>query len=395
LSVGANTIAMTTGTIGSNSTSVIDFEDFDVTADGLITVANDADGVALTVSPSVGTMTAIDVSDGNITNAISIGGNAIAGSNFDVTGAGAITGVSLDAGSGTIQTTGSVLGNAIDRTTSGALTIGNTTATSVEICNTSANCNTIKLGVGADADAITIGDTNDSFIVDSTAFRVTNLGAVSGITTLETSADWDWSAADSPTITIKADETFTISDAGGAFNFSVDTGPNYTGDAMPTKRITVSPEYPGASLTGDGGSNTGTMTSDSMTSTPFRNYYSWTTSEVSVQTYDIWVRVPLPADFSDMAATPTLSIDTYSSDLTNGTVLVTVYDTNNTADCTSAVFTPIGAINTWESKTQTTCLDTGTYAANGIVTIQIKAQAAASGGITRVSDIYFDYLAKF
>jgi hypothetical protein len=96
-----------------------------------------------------------------------------------------------------------------------------------------------------------------------------------------------------------------------------------------------------------------------------------------------------------MAATPTLSIDTYSSDLTNGTVLVTVYDTNNTDDCISAAFTPTGTINTWESKTQTTCLDTGTYAANGIVTIQIKAQAAASGGITRVSDIYFDYLAKF
>ena len=108
----------------------------------------------------------------------------------------------------------------------------------------------------------------------------------------------------------------------------------------------------------------------------------------------LWVRIPLPSDFAAMAATPTLSLDTYTSDTTNGTVLVTVYDTDNSADCTSAAFTPT-ATTTWQSKTATTCLDTGTYAANGTITIDIKITAAATTGDTRISDIYFDYLSKW
>ena len=147
-------------------------------------------------------------------------------------------------------------------------------------------------------------------------------------------------------------------------------------------------------MTADGASNTGTMTSDNMTSTPFRNFYKWVTTEGTAQDYDIWIRIPLPSDFAAMAATPTLSLDTYTSDTTNGTVLVTVYDTDNSADCTSAAFTPT-ATTTWQSKTATTCLDTGTYAANGTITIDIKITAAATTGDTRISDIYFDYLSKW
>jgi hypothetical protein len=136
------------------------------------------------------------------------------------------------------------------------------------------------------------------------------------------------------------------------------------------------------------------MSSDNMASSPYRNYYKWVNTQGTAQDYDIWVRIPLPADFAAMAATPTLSIDTYTSDTTNGTVLVTVYDTSNSADCTSAAFTPTST-TTWQSKTQTTCLDTGTYVANGIITLDIKVTAAATSGDTRISTIYFDYLAKF
>ncbi len=90
VSVGSNTI--------TGSEAVIDFTDFDVSADGLITIANDADGVGLTISPSGATTTAINVSDGNITNAINIGANKILGTTgtidfnlFDVAATGAIT----------------------------------------------------------------------------------------------------------------------------------------------------------------------------------------------------------------------------------------------------------------------------------------------------------------
>ncbi len=168
----------------------------------------------------------------------------------------------------------------------------------------------------------------------------------------------------------------------------------FNGNARHTRRIALSPEYAGASMTADGASNTGTMTSDNMTSTPFRNFYKWLNTQGTAQDYDIWVRVPLPSDFAAMAATPTLSIDTYTSDTTNGTVLVTVYDTSNSADCSAVAFTPT-ATTTWQSKTSTTCLDTGTYAANGTITIDIKVTGAATTGDTRISDIYFDYLSKW
>lgn len=196
------------------------------------------------------------------------------------------------------------------------------------------------------------------------------------------------------TSTLTSEGTLVVGSGGNTFTFDPSSGPLYALTARPTKRITLSPEYAGATFTADGGSNTGSMTSDNMTSSPYRNYYKWTNTQGTAQDYDIWVRIPLPADFSAMAATPTLSIDTYTSDTTNGTVTATVYDTNNSADCTSASFTPSSS-STWETKTQTTCLDTGTYSANGVMTIAIKITGAATTGDTRISTIYFDYLAKF
>ncbi|KXK07714.1 MAG: hypothetical protein UZ21_OP11001000936 [Microgenomates bacterium OLB22] len=196
------------------------------------------------------------------------------------------------------------------------------------------------------------------------------------------------------TAALTSEATTVIGASGNTFTFNPASGPLYAGTARPTKRITLSPEYAGATFTADGAANTGTMVSDNMTSSPYRNFYKWSNSEVTVQDYDVWIRVPLPSDFAAMAATPTLSLDTYTSNTSTGVVAVTVYDTSGTADCTSASFTP-SLSTTWETKTQTTCLDTGTYAANGVMTIAIKVTAPASGGETRIGDLYFDYLAKF
>ena len=222
----------------------------------------------------------------------------------------------------------------------------------------------------------------------------------------DTAAVIQTSGAGTVTIGPSGGDTFTIDSSGSLFSFSDGTnsvtfdvdgnvGLAYAGTARPTKKIVLTPEYAGGSITADGDSNTGTLTSDNMTSTPFRNYYNWANTQGTTQDYDIWIKVLVPSDFAAMAATPTLSIDTYTSDLTNGTVLVTVYDTANSADCTNASFTPTGAINTWEAKTQTTCLDTGTYTAGGVMTINVHLTGAATTGITRVGNISFDYLAKF
>jgi len=61
----------------SGTTAIINFEDFDVSADGLIVVANDADGAGLTIAPSAATTTAVDLSDTDISNAIDIDANFV------------------------------------------------------------------------------------------------------------------------------------------------------------------------------------------------------------------------------------------------------------------------------------------------------------------------------
>jgi len=66
-----------------------------------------------------------------------------------------------------------------------------------------------------------------------------------------------------------------------------------------TKTITLSAEYSGAVLAGDGTSNSGMMTSDSEgTESKYMNYYEWTSSQTTLQDYDVRVRFTLPEDFA-------------------------------------------------------------------------------------------------
>ncbi len=73
----------------------------------------------------------------------------------------------------------SVLTAGVDTISAGTLTIGNSTATAVSICN-SANCDTVTIGNNADADTITIGDSLDTVAING---GLTVLGATTINTT--------------------------------------------------------------------------------------------------------------------------------------------------------------------------------------------------------------------
>ncbi len=142
----------------------------------------------------IGTMTnglQIAETAGTITDGILITGtlgNILNSPSLDITGAGAITGATgVTLSSGDITTTGSIFANDVDRSTAGALTFGNTNATSTSICN-SAGCDTITIGTNADADAITIGDTLDALAFASTGFNLTTAGALTGVASIDTIA---------------------------------------------------------------------------------------------------------------------------------------------------------------------------------------------------------------
>ncbi|MBI2410281.1 MAG: hypothetical protein HYV32_00090 [Candidatus Kerfeldbacteria bacterium] len=61
VNLGANVLAMTTGTIGSNGAAVVDFADFDVDADGQVDLAPDSAGDALSIVTAAGAIEAISV----------------------------------------------------------------------------------------------------------------------------------------------------------------------------------------------------------------------------------------------------------------------------------------------------------------------------------------------
>jgi hypothetical protein len=195
------------------------------------------------------------------------------------------------------------------------------------------------------------------------------------------------------TLVIDAAGTITLGSGGNTFTISETTGPAYAGTARPTKRIALAPEFAGASLTADGTNNTGVMTSDNdKTASSYRNYYNWTTTQGSAQDYDIWIKVPLPADFDAMDSANALVVETWSDSLANTTAAIDVYDTTNTSDCTG-VNIETTTVSTWEDATPTSCTS-GTYAANGIMTLQVKLGSVSSANI-RVGRVYLIYKAKF
>jgi len=148
-------------------------------------------------------------------------------------------------------------------------------------------------------------------------------------------------------------------------------------------------------MTADGSSNTGTMTSDNMTTTPYRNFYKWVNTQGSAQDYDIWVRIPVPTDYAALPTGQTICLDTYASATTaNGVKVNALYDTTNTAvTLGTSDLTPTSA-TTWQNMC-TSSITGGTYAANGYITIDLKLTAPATTGDIRIGDLTFDYLSKW
>lgn len=430
--VSGLTVTDTTGTLTIPDGTTIAFS-------GANNVTFTSTGVTGLTLPTTGTLATLAGAESFTNKTIGSTGLTFSGATTDVTtgtdehfiiepngtgnvGIGTTTVSELLHVDGNIRANGAVLGDAIDRATAGALALGNTTATSVSICN-SAACDTITIGSNADADAITIGDTLDGLTIASTGLNVTSAGAISGVTTLSSSGDWTWTAT-TPSITVNSTETFTLSDgtdsftvntSGSAFSyldgssngftFDADTGPTYAGTARPARKEKLVPEFQGAVLTGDGGSNTGTMTSDFCeqgahanipdtntsvcnTSGDIHNYYSWTTNQGTAQDYDIWIRWRVP---DNMAAWDTNPVQVYGkrTDATNNAVTVFVYDTAGALN--NAGGTQVSG-TTW---TQTNiALSGGTWTAGSYMTIRVALTADTGGDSVQLGEINLNYLSN-
>lgn len=167
------TVATAPATTGFTTFSLTDGSNATPPAQLLLVRNNDTNqalAAGLKVTSAAGTITtALDVSGTNITNALSIGANAIAGTNFSVTGGGAVSAVGVNSGAGLLQGT-------LGLTVSGAAVSLNNSS------NFATNINT-----GTSNGTVTIGGGSAPLVIDSAAFDVTSGGAVSGVTTLNTS----------------------------------------------------------------------------------------------------------------------------------------------------------------------------------------------------------------
>ena len=107
------------------------------------------------------------------------------------------------------------------------------------------------------------------------------------------------------------------------------------GNARIAKRITLTAEYAGAVLDGllDSPNDIGTMSSgiNSGSANP-ENFYTWTTAQSTNQSYDVVVQIPLPSDWAAWAASSPITVDTETTDTTNGTITGTLTNTSGSVD---------------------------------------------------------------
>ena len=168
------------------------------------------------------------------------------------------------------------------------------------------------------------------------------------------------------------------------------SGVSLAGTARKTKTLLITPEYPNSVLdAGSGSNNTGTMTSG-YDMTNRMNYYKWTTSQVTNQSYDVVAQIPIPSDFS--AWSGSISVKSYTSNTTNGTITLAAIDSAGTTQCNFVSATP-GSTSTWTATSNCT-LSAGTYTAGDYITLRIRLQAPTSGD-TRVGNISLSYLTSY
>jgi len=158
------------------------------------------------------------------------------------------------------------------------------------------------------------------------------------------------------------------------------------GTARNTKKITLSPEYAGAVLSGTG---IGSMTSGVDWSAG-KNYYRWTSTQSTLQWYEIVIAVPLPSDWSEWApGTAAMSIETWRPD-GGGQGEIRVYDTNGDEDFYVDDIDDV--YNTWVPY-NFDLSNTG-YVADGKMYIRVALGAENSSSF-QIGDITLTYLSKY
>jgi len=183
------------------------------------------------------------------------------------------------------------------------------------------------------------------------------------------------------------------------------SGFQLNGTARNTKTVTLVPEYAGATFTGDGTNNTGSLSSDFCSSTALlnvnaaacnaasdeHNYYAWTTTQGTAQNYDIYVRYRIPSDYST-GSMANLKFWAWGSTSASEIASLGLYKNSGTA-C-SSISNAVTANTTWAESTIASPLGACSIVAGDYITLKIKL-TAGTNKIVRAGEINFTYRGSF
>jgi cytoskeletal protein CcmA (bactofilin family) len=184
--------------------------------------------------------------------------------------------------------------------------------------------------------------------------------------------------------------TFTNLTASGTLNFP-DNSVSMADINWNAGQILVTPDYPNASVYGDGTANNGTLALKNTADANWRNYYEWTSQNASLQDYTIIERYVMPPDFSSWASSNAITLNcvTQSVTDTSNKVDIVVYKSGSGSAIVSSLANVSSSAGTWADVV----IDDstlGTWNAGDILVVEIKPYSK-SGNYVRVGDITLNY----
>lgn len=148
------------------------------------------------------------------------------------------------------------------------------------------------------------------------------------------------------------------------------------GAAPGAQTVTLVPEYAGAVLSADGTSNNINVTSNAVSGLISgqgykHNFYQWDTTAATAQDYDIVLNYQLPSTFTGFVA-GSFNIWTYADSLTSTDATFMLKSSTGATCYTSAVSVKPTIATTWQQLLPGDPGNGCTFAANDIITIDIK-----------------------
>ena len=189
-------------------------------------------------------------------------------------------------------------------------------------------------------------------------------------------------------LTLKANTRYLahITENSGNFYFNATEAGGGTSGAISK---VYSAEYAGAVFSADGADNLGTMTAENArTANNYMNYYQWTSTQTSMQDYDVVLRFTLPDNFKSWQ-TNAIQVDYVVSDAADANITAEIYSESGTllATLLSQTATTWTLVNIAMDTDLATTLTTP-----GETAVIILKLAASNNATVRIGDVTLNYV---